>query len=176
MQWHNGMSNQPTYPVITSDVITIPKAGTTIVFWDDNMPDPGMGISSDKKSVTHFDGFRAYSGGMVAIAAFKDDGNGGWTYDPTTLRILANNQQAYGEWPILSSVNGGKNISAYTTDGTMRCYAYTTTKDNETIRISYYAGWDYDVKKDATTGEYSDDTTKIFKVRPYDVYLYVPNN
>ena len=176
MQWDLGMIDQTTYPAITSDVITIPKAGTTIVWWDDTMPDPGIGISSDKKTVTHFDAFRTYSGGMVGIAAFKSDGNGGWTYDPGTLRILANNQQAYGTWPILSSANGGKNVYADTTDGTMRCYAYTTTKDNETIRISYYAGWDYEVKQDATTGTYSDDTSKIFKVRPYDVYMYVPNN
>ena len=173
MQWDNGLQGIQNLPIITSDVLTIEKAGTTIVWWDDNMADPSIGISSDKLSTVNCDSLRAYGGGIVGVAAFKSDGNGGWTYDPSTLRIAANNQLKYGEWSI---IKGGQRLYADSLDGTMRCYAYTTTKDNETIRISYYGGWDYNVTKDATTGEYTDDTSRVYKVRPYDVYMYVPNN
>lgn len=149
LQWDSGMLDQDM-PFATSDIITIPKAGTTLVWFDDMVPDPGY------TGTTIFDVNRAYAGGTVAIAAFDSAGN----YLPNVLRLRASNGAAN------EIKYGTPNCFVTTLDGTMRVYYYTTTKDNEQVRISYHAGFDTDIN----------NSDKSFFVPPYDVYMYVPNN
>lgn len=109
---------------VYSSVFTVPKAGTTVYFFDDSVADAEGGT---------------YASSNAAAFSFWKKSGSEWVFDTSKPSIDAAdaNQKILGDYKI---------------------YWYTTTSDNENIRITYRAG----------IGDYS------LPIRPYNIYLEAP--
>lgn len=90
------------YTYIYSDVITVPKAGTTVYFYDD--------------LATDADGNLHASINAAIFSHWKKTASGTWVFDNTRV-----------------SINGSEAEQHFY--GKFKQYSYTTTEDNETIRL-----------------------------------------
>jgi len=106
-QKHNIVSGSSSM-YVNSDVITVEKAGSTVVFFDGT-------------KVTGYDGGKYASINCNAFTAYKKQGDA-WVVDPESCSINC----AEADSLVL---NG------------LKAYSYTTTRDNESLRLSYQASY-----------------------------------
>ncbi len=105
-QYHDSKAFQETSPSNQvydySDVFTVPKAGTTVYFFDQDFTD--------------HDGSKYASTSVMTVSHWKQQGNT-WVFDKTKEYL-----------------NGCDVYNIYMTED-YRLYSYTTTEDNENIRL-----------------------------------------
>ena len=90
-----------------SEIFTIPKAGSTVTFTDDN---------TNSNGDSNFASAAAY-----VFSSWKEESPGVWVIDTDGYNVSGTE-------------------ATYTESGGARTYTYTTTKDNENIRISFRSG------------------------------------
>ena len=119
LRWHLGYVGSASHSTYTnklnptggmysfSEIFTVPKAGSTVSFTDDN---------TNSNGDSNFASAAAY-----VFSSWKEESPGVWVIDTDGY-----------------NVNGTE--AEYTDAGGARTYTYTTTKDNENIRISFRSG------------------------------------
>ena len=104
--WKNTLNPTGAYYSVSA-IFTVPAAGSTVTFTDDN---------TNSNGDSNFASAAAY-----VFSSWKEESPGVWVIDTDGY-----------------NVNGTE--AEYTDAGGARTYTYTTTKDNENIRISFRSG------------------------------------
>ena len=104
--WKNTLNPTGAYYSVSS-IFTVPAAGSTVTFTDDN---------TNSNGDSNFASAAAY-----VFSSWKEESPGVWVIDTDGYNVSGTE-------------------ATYTEAGGARTYTYTTTKDNENIRISFRSG------------------------------------